>query len=144
MRTSASSSSGAEVTVPAIVVALLVLPWSVVSTPNGLSLVFAWGLVNPVPLAVTNLYDYLFVYTRGLPPRLVAWPASVFLYAGALASVLSGRYLGREDRRVTVALLFLAGLQHAWFALGTSRGGVVVIPLGTALLWTAAWLAYPR
>ena len=141
MRTSASSSSGAEGL--GLLGALLVLPWSVVVPSGDASLVFAWGLVHLDPFAVTNLYDYLFVYTRGLPPRLIAWPASVFLYAGALASSFGGRLLGREDRRVTAALLVLAGVEHLRFALG-SHTGVVVVPIATALLWTGAWLAYPR
>lgn len=151
MRTSASSSSGANAPgVPGVLspfgslVALLVLPWSVVVSSSDVSLVFAWGLVNPDPFAVTTLPDYLFVHTRGLPSRLLAWPTSVFLYAGALASALGGRVLGREDRRVTAALLVLAGGEHLWFALGTSHSDVIVIPIATALLWTGAWLAYPR
>lgn len=142
MRTSASSSSGAELL--GVLGALLVLPWSAVVSSGDLSLVLAWGLVHLDPVAVTNLYDYLFVHTRGLPPRLLAWPASVFLYAGALASAVIGRLSGHEDRRVTAALLLLAGVEHLWFALGTSRGGTVAVPIGTALLWIGAWLAYPR
>ena len=142
MRTSASSSSGAEVL--GLLAALLVLPWSVVVSPDDLSFVLAWGLVHLDPLAVTNLYDYLIVHTRGLPPRLIAWPLSVLLYAGALASALVGRWFDREDRRVTAALLGLAGVEHLWFALGTSRGGVIAVPVATALLWIAAWLALRR
>lgn len=144
MRTSASSSSGGSRRRVVALLALLALPWTLVVSPNGTTLVFPWGLVNPSPLAVTTLYDYLLVYTQGLPDRLLAWPASVLLYAGAIASALGEPVVGREDPRVTAALLVLAGLNHGVFALGLSGNGTAAVPLGTGLLWAGAVVVYRR
>ena len=110
-------------------------PWTVF--PSG-DFVFAWGLVSTGPLHVTTLTDYLFVYTAGLPSRLLAWPVAVVLYLLAVASALFGP-VDREDRRVTGGLLVLAGVSHLRFSLGLTRPGLLVIPTGTVLLWTAAW-----
>ncbi len=114
------------------------LPWSVFTTGD---LVFAWGLVNLDPLHLTTLPDYLFVYTRGLPRRLLAWPVSVLLYLLALGSALLG-LVGREDGRVTGGLLVFAGVSGLQFALGMTRRGLVVVPVGVVLVWTAAWWFY--
>lgn len=139
MRTSASSSSGAEARRLAVLLVPVVLPWTIISTPNGLTYVFAWGLVNPSPLAVTTVVDYVFVLTQGLPDYLLAWPTSTLLYVLALANVALGRARGIEDVRVTAGLLAIAGVAHAWFALSFGRTpGVLPIPLGVALLWAGA------
>ena len=117
-------------------IALLAVPWTVLVAPGGTTFVYPWGLVNPTTFHVTTLPDYLFVYTTGLPERLLAWPVSVVLYLAALASAFAGRF---EDRRVTGGLLAIAGLSQAIFALGFPRRSGTVIPLGAVLLWTAAW-----
>jgi uncharacterized protein (TIGR04206 family) len=122
---------------PLALLALLALPWTVLSTTD---LVFAWGLATVDPLHVTTLPDYLFVYTRGLPNRLLAWPVAVLLYALAVGNAALGSVApGLEDRRVTGGLLALAGASHLWFSLGLSRPGVLAVPVGSVLLWTAAW-----
>ncbi|NHN58159.1 MULTISPECIES: TIGR04206 family protein [Halorussus] len=117
--------------------AISALPWTVLSSGD---LVFAWGLATLDPLHVTTLPDYLFVHTRGLPNRLLAWPVAVLLYLLAVANALLGRLAPRlEDRRVTGGLLTLAGASDLWFALGLTRPGLVAVPVGSVLLWTAAW-----
>ena len=117
---------------------LALLPWTVF--PSG-DFVFAWGLVSTTPVHVTTLPDYLFVYTAGLPQRLLAWPVAVLLYGLAVGSAVLGNVdADLEDRRVTGGLLVLAGASDLWFALGmVERTGLLAFPTGTVLLWTAAW-----
>ncbi|PSP54363.1 TIGR04206 family protein [Halobacteriales archaeon QS_1_67_19] len=118
-------------------VALAGVPWTVLAAGD---LVFAWGLVATDPVHVTTLPDYLFVYTMGLPRRLLAWPVSAVLYALAVGNAGLGQLGARfEDRRVTGGLLALAGASHLWFAVGLASPGLLAVPLGTVLLWTAAW-----
>ncbi|WP_135827921.1 TIGR04206 family protein [Halorussus halobius] len=114
---------------------LSLLPWSVLATGD---VVFAWGLATTDPIHVTTITDYLFVYTAGLPARLLAWPVAVLLYLLALASVAVGA-VAPEDRRVTAGLLVLAGASHLRFSVGLARPGVLAVPTGTVLLWLAAW-----
>ncbi len=78
----------------AFVVALAV-PWSVqVFTGRDATLLFAWGLVNTNPYTLVTLPEFLFVYTRGLPGFILAWPLSVGLYALAAGSAVVGRIRG--------------------------------------------------
>ena len=122
------------------VAAVGVLPWSLVFAGGELTLVFAFGLVDPAPLYVTDVLTYTFVYTGGLPEFLFAWPVGVLLYAVALAGALSGRLWGREDRRVTALLLVLVGLTQVSFAWGLfQRPGTVAVPVGTLLCLVAVW-----
>jgi len=117
---------------------IFLAPWAVLSTGD---LVFAWGLMTLDPIHVTTLPDYLFVYTRGLPRRLLAWPIAVVLYLLAVGSALLGT-VDREDGRVTGGLLVFAGVSNLRFALGTGQPGLLVVPVGTVLLWTGAWWFY--
>ncbi|PSQ20096.1 TIGR04206 family protein [Halobacteriales archaeon QS_8_69_26] len=129
-----------------MVVVLALLPWTVVVHPGGVDLVFGWGLVNTNPLGVVDLPSYLFVYTpgpRSLPSRLVAWPGSTALFVLAVASASLG-VVGREDRRVTAALLALAGLVHLRVALGLVRVGGTALPVGSALMLGTAWWVLGR
>jgi uncharacterized protein (TIGR04206 family) len=120
-----------------VLLAIAALPWSILASGD---LVFAWGLVSTTPVHVTTLPDYLFVYTRGLPQRLLAWPVATLLYLLALANAALGTLApDDEDRRVTGGLLVIAGLSHFWFSVGLWRPGFPVVPVGTVLLWTAAW-----
>lgn len=125
--------------------ALAVVPWTVLSYDGGVSLVFAWGLANPSPPGVVLLSDYLLRLSGGpvgLPERLLAWPVATLLYLGAATSAVGGRLLDREDRRVTGGLLVFAGLSHLGFSVGMARTGVTPIPVGPVLLWAVAWWAY--
>lgn len=125
--------------------ALFVIPWTVIVVESGdVSLVFAWGLVTPIPLGVTTLPEYLFVLTRGVPDFVLAWPASVVLYVGAMLSALGGT-VGREDRRVTAGLLALAGLSNLFFVIDThahNPAAIAVLPLGTLAMWAVVWRFY--
>lgn len=119
-----------------------VLPWSVVLTTQ-VSLVFAFGLVNPQPLHLTTVWDYLFVHTRGLPQFLLAWPISALLYLGGVAST-GLAYVGHEDWRVTAGLFAFAGASQLWVAWGfTHRLATAAIPVGAGLLFLLAWISVP-
>ncbi|WP_158057266.1 TIGR04206 family protein [Halorussus halophilus] len=119
--------------------ALTVVPWTILG--DG-SLVFPWGLAIVDSLHVTTVWDYVFVYTAGLPRRLLAWPIGSLLYLLAVLSAGVGVLVGEgyEDRRLTGGLLALAGANHLLFAVGmANRSRLTVIPLGVVLLWGAAW-----
>jgi uncharacterized protein (TIGR04206 family) len=117
-----------------------VLPWSVqVFTRADATLLFPWGLVNTNPPGVTNLYEFLFVYTAGLPEFILAWPLSVVCYLVGVASVAAGLATGREDRRVTAAALVAAGVAQLSLAWGFSvQPYRTAWPTGTVVLWAVA------
>ncbi|MFC6732354.1 MULTISPECIES: TIGR04206 family protein [unclassified Haladaptatus] len=118
------------------------LPWTVILLNGQFTLVFSFGLVNTNPLHLTNLYDYLTRFTLGLPRSLQAWPASTLLYLGALVSAATG-FLGREDRRLTGGLLVFAGGAQFYLTIGLIASlGNRVFPLGMVALWTVAWWFY--
>jgi uncharacterized protein (TIGR04206 family) len=124
----------------AAVVALGLVPWTVVVYPGGLDLIFPWGLVDPASRSVVDLYTYLFVYTGGpatLPDRLLAWPIASAVYGfGTLGVALGLR--GYEDRRVTAGLLFVAGVAHLQVTLGLRRIGADAYPVGAVLSFLLA------
>jgi uncharacterized protein (TIGR04206 family) len=137
----------------ALLLVPLFVPWSVLTgDATRPTFLFAWGLVNPDPLAVTTLYDFLFRYTAGLPDYILAWPLSVACYVSAVASALVGRYAGtraeragRDGRggRVTAGLLALAGIAQLSLAYGFSvQPGRTAWPVGTAVLWAVAGYVY--
>ena len=130
----------------AVLLAPLALPWNAaVVDGRFVTLVFPWGLVTPGTPSVTTLYDYLFVYTSGLPDYLRAWPASVGLYLLALGFATVGAATGFDDRRVTSGLLALAGAAHVTLALGFStQPGRYAVPTGTLVLGAVAWWYYRR
>jgi len=136
-------ASGIPYRAGAVVLAGLV-PWLVVPFDDGYSLVLSVGLANPETVSLTSVYHYVFVYTRGLPTSLLAWPIATLLYGGGVASAALAR-IGREDRRVTAGLFALAALDVCYAAVGFSsyRVGVVAIPLGAAFLGLAAWTSRP-
>ena len=129
----------------AAVACLGLLPWTVVLLDGEASLVFGFGLANTNPPTLVNLYDYLFVYTGGLPGRLQAWPAGVVLYVGALASAAGG-LRSFEDPRLTGGLLVFAGLSHGHVAYGLYRvygtSPATVLPVGALATWAVAWWFY--
>ncbi|MDY6818283.1 MAG: TIGR04206 family protein [Halobacteriales archaeon] len=127
----------------------LIVPWTILAIRAGpaieFDLVFAWGLVNLHPPHAVSLYAYLFRYTAGLPDHLLAWPVGALLYCAALVSAGSGIVLDREDRRVTVSLLVLAGLSMLTFSFGIARRNPAIalsLPAGTLALWAVAWVGY--
>jgi len=125
-------------------VGLLAVPWSIqVFAGRDATLLFAWGLVNTNPLMVTTLPEFLFVYTRGLPEYILAWPLSGGLYLAALGSAGVGRWTGREDPRVTAGLFALAAVAQAQLAWGFSiQPNRVAWPVGSAALLAVAAAYY--
>ena len=122
-----------------VLLGLAFVPWTILG--DG-SLVFPWGLAVVDSLHVTTVWDYLFVYTAGLPRRLLAWPLGSFFYSLAVANAAVGVLLGErfEDRRLTGGLLALAGANNLVFAIGmANRSRMTVLPLGVVALWAAAW-----
>jgi uncharacterized protein (TIGR04206 family) len=118
-----------------------ILPWGVVLVGDAATLVFSFGLVDPVHLTVTDPYSYLFAYTRGLPGYLFAWPLGVGLYLLALGTVVVGELWNREDRRVSAGLLVLVALTQATFAWGlTTRPGYLVVPMASVGALLVVWL----
>lgn len=135
----------ARVRLVAIAIAGL-LPWVVVvgeGPAASVSLVFSFGLVNPAPLHLTTLPDYLLVFTSGLPESLLAWPVATLLWVGALVSALVGLASTREDRRLTGGLLVLSGVSLIPVTVAVGRpAGVTAVPVGTVALWAVAWWGY--
>jgi uncharacterized protein (TIGR04206 family) len=130
-----------------VLLALAAVPWSVqVFAVGDLTFLFPWGLLNTNPLHVTTLSDYLFRYTMGLPNYILAWPLGVVLWAAAAVSAGVAAATGREDPRVTVGLLVLAGVTQLSVAVGFSvQPFRTAYPTGTAALWFVAWWRYwPR
>jgi len=122
-------------------VAVGLVPWTVVLVGPDATLVFAAGLLDPGTLTGTDVYSYTFVHTRGLPAYLFAWPLGVALYLLALTSAVVGAVTGREDRRVTAGLLLLVALTQATVAWGfTTRPGYVAVPTGSVVALLVVWL----
>ena len=139
----AARTARSRVTVLGLV-GLLAIPWSVqVFSGRDATLLFAWGLVNTNPLMVTTLPEFLFLYTRGLPEYILAWPLSVGLYVTALVSAGVGWLTGREDPRVTAGLLAVAAVAQAQLAWGFSvQPNRVAWPVGSVGLVAAAAAYY--
>ncbi len=120
------------------------LPWLVVMGESGsITLVFAFGLLNPDALHLTWISSYLTTLTRGVPRSLLAWPAATLLWISALGSGIIGLTTGREDRRVTGGLLALSGFSLIPVSLAVGRPtSVTAVPVGTVLLFVIAWWRY--
>jgi uncharacterized protein (TIGR04206 family) len=127
----------------ALLLAPLLLPWTVYVVGSEVAFVFPWGLVDPSPLYVTDLYSYLFLYTAGLPDHLLAWPLSVGLYLVALAGAAAGRLTDAVDARIVPLALALAGFAHLSVAQGLAfQPGRAAYPVGTAALWAVALVLF--
>jgi uncharacterized protein (TIGR04206 family) len=128
------------------VLAVGFVPWTVLLVREP-TFVFSFGLVSLDPLHLTNVYEFLFVYTEVLPRRLQAWPAGILLHAGALASATGGLY-GYEDPRLTGGLLSFAGIAHAQVSYGLFRtyglpvSDLPVLPVGAVASWLVVWWYY--
>ncbi|MFB6093750.1 MAG: hypothetical protein ABEJ77_02250 [Halanaeroarchaeum sp.] len=127
----------------AILLAPLLLPWVVVSWGTGQYVLFALGWIDPGPRIVTVLA--LFGGRRsGLAVSgfALAHLLALGLYVGALGWLLVRRQRG-PGSPVASGMLFLAGLNVAFYGLGTARqAGLVAIPLGVAWLFLAATAEY--
>jgi len=125
----------------AAVLALGLVPWTVILIRDQATLVFAFGLLNTSPVELVWLTEFLALGGR-LPRTPELLLASVALYAGAIASAAGG-VAGREDPRLTGGLLALAGVAH----LGVSysvlhRIAYTPLPVGALLLVACAWWYY--
>jgi uncharacterized protein (TIGR04206 family) len=122
-----------------LVLAVGVIPWTVVSTRGITTLLHPIGLLNFTPPHLVFLPEYVFVYTRGLPDYILAWPIGVLVYLLALASAAGG-LVGREDRRLTAGLLALVALTQLSVAAGFSRRlNYVAVPVVTITAVAVAW-----
>ncbi|NHN48735.1 TIGR04206 family protein [Halostella sp. JP-L12] len=121
---------------------LAFLPWTATIYPGGTGLVFPWGLLSTSPtfgLVPITEYYFTHTYAQGLPPHLLAWGVGTLVYAFAVVSAAIGTTTGREDRRVTAALLLVAAVAHLRFTVGTDHGGITSVPVGPAALLLVAW-----
>ena len=117
------------------------LPWAVVTWSGGFYLVFAagWSVrglsgFRPLPTILAS---------GGLgAPAATPWLVAALLYVLALASAALS-LVGREDRRLTAGLLFLAGASVLLYAVRASgQLGILAVPVGVVALWAAALYAY--
>lgn len=122
------------------VASLLLVPWSILTYGGrSVTLLFAWGLLTPSPLHVTDVYSYFFVFTVGLPDWILAWGVGIASFVVAVASAASGAIRGREDRRLTGGLLVLVGLVSVVVSMGfAGQPGRLGIPLGAVVAWPLA------
>jgi len=126
----------------AAVVAVGLLPWTVLVIGGELTLVFPVGLVNTSPPNFVLITDFFFRYTDGLPAFIEAWGSGVLLYVVALVSALAS-LRGRGDPRITALALVGAGLLQVQVFFGFDRRlGYTAFPLGTVLLLAVAWWYY--
>ncbi|MFC6836014.1 TIGR04206 family protein [Halomarina ordinaria] len=125
-----------------VLLALGVVPWTVVLVAGEATLVFPFGLVNTAPLHLTTLPDFLTFTGGGVPTFLQSWVVGAVLYCCALASAAVGT-VWREDPRLTGGLLALAAVTQFPLVLGfAQRLGYTALPVGTLLLLLAAWWLY--
>lgn len=118
-----------------------VLPWGVVTWPDGFYLVFAVGWSVRGLSGFRPLLAILGSGSVGAP-AVTPWLVGALLYAMALGSAALA-LVDREDRRLTAGLLFLAGASVLLFAVRASgQRGILVVPVGVATLWLAALSVY--
>jgi uncharacterized protein (TIGR04206 family) len=126
------------------VLALWVVPWTVIPYPSGVTLIFPWASATTNPLHVTSLWAFIARNPGGieqLPPRLFAWPLATVLLVGAVLGALAGRF-GHEDRRLTAGMLVLAGVVHLRVTIGLAGIGETAVPIGSLLAFGVAWWHY--
>lgn len=124
-----------------VLLALGVVPWTVVSVGSELTLFFPFGVLNTNPLELVFLAEW-FADGGRLPRNPELLPLSYLFYLGALLSALAGPW-GREPPRLTAGLLVLAGVAH----LGVSysvlhRVAYTPVPVGPFVLTTVVWWLY--
>lgn len=127
------------------IASLFVVPWDVLTYGDGATtLLFAWGMVDPASLHVTDVYAYFFTYTQGVPDWILAWPVGTVCLLFAILSATSGFAGGYEDTRVTAGLIALVGVAAFVVSLGFSvQPNRIAIPIGVAGAWPLAgwyWL----
>lgn len=114
-------------------VALGLVPWTVLLVGDRATLVFAFGFLDADSLHLVWLPELL-ARGGGLPRNPELLPLGVLFYGAALASAAGGA-AGREDPRLTGGLLALAGVTHLGVAYSVlHRAAYTPLPLGTLLL----------
>ena len=133
---------------PAALAALLALglvPWTLLASPGDVTFVMSWGLVNTNPWHLLWFSSYLGA-TQGfetLPWSLQVWPLGLVFYLGAVVSATSGVVFAREDIRVTVGLLVLSAISSVfvWWGL-LARGATGAVPIGVVAVGVVLWWFY--
>jgi uncharacterized protein (TIGR04206 family) len=122
--------------------AVAVVPWTVVFIGNEVTLLFPFGVFNSNPPQLMDLYTLLsFGWRLPRNPELV--PLSYTFYALALVSVAVGAVRDAEPERLTAGLLVLAGVTHVGVAYSVAyRLQWTPVPVGSLLLLAAAWWFY--
>ena len=121
--------------------ALALVPWTVVFIGNQVTLFFPFGVVNTDPLSLVDLLTW-FAGGGALPRNPELLPLSYLFYLGALVSALAGLW-GREAPRLTAGLLVLAGLTHLGVAYSVlHRIAYLPVPVGALLALALAWWFY--
>jgi uncharacterized protein (TIGR04206 family) len=121
--------------------ALAVLPWTVILVGSAFTFAFPFAFVTTGPLSTVWLWDLL-RFGGGLPRSPLLLPLAALLYVLAVVSALGG-VRGREDPRLTAGLLVLAGVAHlgvAWSVL--HRLAYTPVPAGVVVVFGVAWWFY--
>ena len=141
-----------------LAVALLAVPMAVIPGER-LTVVSLWGFLNTsgggLGAGSYPVWAYFLEQPRpfgALPASIRAWPLAIGFYLLAAASATAGVALGREDRRVTGALLVLAATASLWvsvgvatrFGVGTTSGWLAVIPVGAIATLAVVAAVYRR
>lgn len=126
-----------------VVVALGVIPWTVIIAPESVTLLFPFGLVDGNSGHLVIVHEFLRLSGGQVAPFLRAWPIGVVLYAGTLLSAVGGLF-GREDARLTGGLLVATAVSQLPVLAGVSRRmGYLALPVGVVLMLLAAWWMWP-
>lgn len=127
-----------------LVVAVLgLIPWTVVTSPGTVTLVFPFGLIDGNSGHLILIHEYLRLSGEQIAPFLRAWPIGVALYAGALSSAVGGLF-GFEDARLTGGLLVVTAVSQLPLLAGVSRRmGYLALPVGIVLMVVVAWWIWP-
>lgn len=126
-----------------VVVALGLLPWTVITSPGTATLVFPFGLLDVTSGHLVRIDEYLRFTGGQVAPFLRAWPIGVVLYGGTLLSAVSGVF-GRENARLTSGLLVVTAVSQLPLLASVSRRmGYLGLPVGIVLMVVVAWWLWP-
>jgi uncharacterized protein (TIGR04206 family) len=121
-----------------VVLLVGLLPWVVVTWPDGWYPMFSLGFLRVETLTFTSLPAYV-ERVGDVPSHLQPWPIAVLLWAGAVVTTL----VDRVDVAVTVGLLALAGASVLSLAVAPDGPrGLNALPVGGLWVWSAAAVCY--
>ena len=133
---------------PALLLALLVVPWTLFLIDGGrATAVFPLFVLDYNPAldpAVRFVPVYRFFLSGGgLPRNPGLWPASILLFLVAVVSAASGVLFDREDERLTAGSLLFAGLAHLGVGYAFShRVTWTPLPVGVVVVFAVGWWFY--